>query len=45
MIAQDNANVLYFIIQLFLLEELREFVSSSFGIGLCSGRTLSVKGE
>ena len=32
-------------IQLFCLEGLREFVSSSFGIGSCSGRALCIRGE
>ena len=43
--AQDDEYVLYLIILLFLLRGFWEFVNSGFGIGSCSGRTLSVRGE
>ena len=43
--AQDDDYVLCLIILLFLLRDSGSFVSSGFGIGSCSGRALSVRGE
>ena len=44
LIAQDNEDVLYSFIKLYL-EGLWEIESSGFGIGSCFGRALSVRGE